>query len=122
MNIHKEGVAILGADIADQSCRLDESIGRAVWGLTIGDVEYNWWKTLFPPIIFPTISEIPLATRYAHLLMDMSSVMPESLHPYVKDCRANFANPPYIAMSYNASMSELVAMLNIGSRSIKVGL
>jgi hypothetical protein len=74
------------------------------------------------PLLFPNIHEVSLSIRHAHLLMDMSSVMPESLHPYIKDCRANFANPPYIAMSYNASMSELVAMLNIGSRSIKVGL
>lgn len=79
-------------------------------------------NTNHAPLLFPNIHEVSLSIRHAHLLMDMSSVMPESLHPYVKDCRPNFANPPYIAMSYNASMSELVAMLNIGSRSIKVGL
>ena len=79
-------------------------------------------NTNHAPLLFPNIHEVSLSIRHAHLLMDMSSVIPESLHPYVKDCRPNFANPPYIAMSYNASMSELVAMLNIGSRSIKVGL
>jgi hypothetical protein len=74
------------------------------------------------PILFPNIHEVPLSVRHAHLMMDMSSVIPESLHPYIRECRTSIANPPYIAMSYNASMSELVAMLNIGSRSLMVGL
>ena len=74
------------------------------------------------PILFPNIHEVPLSIRHAHLLMDMSSVMPEQLHPYICECRSGFSKPPYIAMSYNASMSELVAMLNIGSRSLIVGL
>ena len=75
-----------------------------------------------PPLIFPTINEVPISIRHAHLLMDMSSIMPEQLHPYIQECRAEFSLPPYVAMSYNASMSELVAMLNIGSRSLTVGL
>lgn len=74
------------------------------------------------PILFPTPCEVPLAIRYAHLLMDMSSVLPEPFNQYVKECRQYFAQPPYIAMSYNASMSELVAMLNIGTRSLTIGL
>lgn len=74
------------------------------------------------PILFPSAHEVPLSIRYAHLLMDMSSVMPESLHPYIRECRSEFSKPPYIAMSYNASISELVAMLNIGSRSLNMGL
>lgn len=78
--------------------------------------------TAHAPILFPNIHEVPLSVHYAHLLMDMSSVMPEQLHPYICECRSGFSKPPYIAMSYNASMSELVAMLNIGSRSVVVGL
>ena len=78
--------------------------------------------TCHTPILFPNIHEVPLSIRQTHLLMDMSSIMPESLHPYICENRANFSKPPYIAMSYNASMSELVAMLNIGSRSLVVGL
>ncbi len=73
------------------------------------------------PILFPNIYEVPISIRYAHLLMDISSVIPEQLHPYIVECRSKFSQPPYIAMSYNASMSELVAMLNIGSRSLTVG-
>ena len=74
------------------------------------------------PILFPNNREVPLAIRQAHLMMDMSSLMPETFHPYISECRSSFSHPPYIAMSYNASMSELVAMLNIGTRSLKVGV
>lgn len=73
-------------------------------------------------IIFPNPCEVPLAVRHAHLLMDMSSVVPEQFHPYISDSRSAGARPPYIAMSYNASMSELITMLNIGTRSLTVGL
>ena len=73
-------------------------------------------------VAFPTFSEVPLSIRYAHLLMDMSSVMPDVFNQYIGECRGHFAPPPYIAMSYNASISELIAMLNIGSRSSTIGL
>ncbi len=76
-------------------------------------------NTLCPPIIFPTISEIPLATRYAHLLMDMSSIMPEELTPQIVECRDRYAPAPYLAMGYNTSVSELIAMLSIGTRSAR---
>lgn len=73
-------------------------------------------------ILFPNINEVPLSVRHAHLLMDMSSTMPPQLHHYVCRCRSKFASAPYFAMSYNSSMSELIAILNIGSRSLVVGL
>lgn len=74
------------------------------------------------PIVFPSTSEVPIEIRHAHLLMDMSSVLPEQIHPYINTSRMRISKPPYIAMSYNASMSELVTMLNIGTRSLVVGL
>ena len=73
------------------------------------------------PIIFPTAAELPEAVRYATLLMDMSSVVPPQFNDHVCACRSQFAEPPYVAMSYNASISELIAMLNIGSRSSRIG-
>jgi hypothetical protein len=73
-------------------------------------------------IVFPSSQEVPIEIRHAHLLMDMSSVLPEQLHSYIRDNRRHFSKPPYIAMSYNASMSELVTALNIGTRSLVVGL
>lgn len=72
------------------------------------------------PIIFPGLHEAPLAIRHALLLMDMSSIMPDRFNHYIGLCRKSFSSPPYVAMSYNASMPELVAMLNIGSRSLMV--
>lgn len=73
-------------------------------------------------IVFPNVHEVPIEIRNAHLLMDMSSVMPVQLHDYIGKCRSQNGHPPYIAMSYNASMSELVMTLNIGTRSLVVGL
>jgi hypothetical protein len=78
-------------------------------------------NTDLAPMVFPTALEVPSSIRYAHLLMEMSSILPVQFNPYVRECRSNFAQPPYVAMSYNASMSELIAMLNIGSRSLIVG-
>lgn len=72
-------------------------------------------------VIFPTFSEVPLSIRYAQLLRDMSSVMPEQFNQYIGECRGDFATPPFIAMSYNASISELISMLQIGTRSSTIG-
>lgn len=74
------------------------------------------------PIIFPTAVEVPLSIRYAHLLMDMSSIIPKELNQHITDYTNHFATPPYIAMSYNASMYELITMLNIGTRSLITGI
>ena len=79
-------------------------------------------NTDYEPVLFPNRYEVPSAIPYAHLLMDMSSTLPESLNPYAYECRPRFSKPPYVAMSYNASVSELVAMLNIGTRSLNAGL
>lgn len=73
-------------------------------------------------VLFPNIDEVPLSVRCAHLLMDMSSMIPEQLNNYACMCRSSYAPPPYIAMSYNSLISELVAVLNIGSRSFVMGL
>lgn len=74
------------------------------------------------PIIFPTVAEMTDELRYANVLMEISSVVPEPFNDYVCSCRSEFAEAPYIAMSYNASISELIAMLNIGTRSSRVGI
>lgn len=79
-------------------------------------------NTSHEPIVFPNVNEVPISIHYAHLLMDISSVMPEQFHSYIEMCRPGHIRPPYIAMSYNSSISELVAMLNIGSRSLMLGL
>jgi hypothetical protein len=78
--------------------------------------------TLHSPLLFPNINEVPLSVRQAHLLADMSSVMPPIFNQQICGCRSSFGEPPYIAMSYNSSLAELITMLNIGSRSLIMGL
>lgn len=73
-------------------------------------------------IMFPTIHEAPIAIRHAHLLMDMSSVIPPQLESVISECRDIYSKGPYVAMSYNTSISEIITVLNIGSRSFVMGL
>lgn len=75
-----------------------------------------------PQMMFPTTREIPFGVRYAKQLIEMSSVLPPQFNEFVSECRPAHGTPPYVAMSYNSSIAELIAMLNIGSRSVKMGL
>ena len=68
--------------------------------------------------IFPTDSEIADDRRYMRLLADCSSIMPAQFDPMIRELRHDSATGPFIAMSYNASITELISMLDIGSRSI----
>ena len=69
---------------------------------------------------FPTEEEIPADNRYARLLHDCSSPMPEELSEAIRQVRGDLAKPPFRGMSYNTSIAELIAILNIGSISIKI--
>ncbi len=69
-------------------------------------------------MLFPRADEIGAEDHYARLLADISSPVPDSLNDCIRSFRGDFAPPPFIAMSYNASITEAVAMLNIGSRSL----
>ena len=71
-------------------------------------------------LLFPTEEEIPADTRYARLLHDCSSPMPEELSEAIRQVRGDLAKPPFRGMSYNTSIAELIAILNIGSISIKI--
>lgn len=77
-------------------------------------------NTLHPPLIFPTERELLLTDRYAQLLKEISSVMPGQFLSHVMECRnENFGScdTAYYAMSYNSSITEIIAMLTIGTRS-----
>lgn len=77
-------------------------------------------NTLHPPLIFPTESELLFTDRYSQLLKDISSVMPKQFLPHIMECRNQSYNPfgsAHYAMSYNSSITELIAMLTIGTRS-----
>jgi hypothetical protein len=71
-------------------------------------------------LLFPTEEEIPADNRYARLLHDCSSPMPEELSEAIRQVRGDLAKPPFRGMSYNTSIAELIAILNIGSISIKI--
>jgi hypothetical protein len=51
-------------------------------------------------------------------MAEMSSLIPETFEDAVMNLRGDFAHPPFLAMGYNTTMVELIAMLNIGSYSI----
>lgn len=72
-------------------------------------------RTLF----FPSEQEAGAPNRYAALLYDCSSRMPAVFDDAIREAKGPGALPPFRGMSFNASTTELVAMLNIGSISVK---
>lgn len=70
-------------------------------------------------VFFPSPGEAAYPNRYAELLYDCSSEMPEVFNEAIREAKGPGAVPPFRGMSYNASAAELVAMLNIGSVSVK---
>ena len=71
-----------------------------------------------PSMIFPMAEELLSANRYARLLAECSSLMPESFNAEIGELKISASTPPYRAMGYNASVIELLSIINIGSRSI----
>ena len=70
-------------------------------------------------VFFPSEEESAYPNRYAALLCDCSSVMPEVFEAAIREAKGPGALPPFRGVSYNASADQLVAMLNIGSISVK---
>ena len=71
-----------------------------------------------PSMIFPMAEELLSANRYARLLAECSSLMPESFNAEIGELKIPASTPPYRGMGYNASVIELLSIINIGSRSI----
>lgn len=69
-------------------------------------------------LIFPRMDEIAGVGATARLLADISSVMPEPFNSAICQLRDDHAQPPFVAMSYNANIVDALAMLNIGSYSV----
>lgn len=66
------------------------------------------------PVHFPSaLSELP-GQRYARLLYDISSPMPENYGDVIAAMKPG-AEGPFRGMGYNCPLSDLVAMMNIGS-------
>lgn len=70
-------------------------------------------------VFFPTAEEAAYPNRYAALLYDCSSPMPEVFDEAIRAAKGPGALPPFRGMSFNASAEELLTMLNIGSISVK---
>ncbi|MDR0907102.1 MAG: VWA domain-containing protein [Rikenellaceae bacterium] len=65
-------------------------------------------------VAFPTQPDQLPAHRYARLLWDISSEMPASYHDFVTEMRGETCGTPR-GMSFNCPLSDVVAMMNIGS-------
>ena len=72
------------------------------------------------PVIFPASKEELPQDKYAHLLYDMSSTMPATYNETIFQIRDNSIDPPFRGMSYNTSITDLIAMMNIGSLSVSL--
>lgn len=70
-------------------------------------------------VFFPSEEESAYPNRYAALHCDCSSIMPEVFEAAIREAKGPGALPPFRGVSYNASADQLVAMLNIGSISVK---
>ena len=71
-----------------------------------------------PSIIFPMADELLAASRHARTLAECSSLMPEAFSQAIHALKGAGAVPPYYGMGYNATIVELLSIINIGSRSI----
>lgn len=71
-----------------------------------------------PSMVFPMLDEIAPAGHYAQTLADCSSIMPDPFNEAIYTLKGRNAHPPFVGLGYNASIIELLTIINIGSRSI----
>ena len=67
-------------------------------------------------ITFPREYDFASECRHQNMLFRMSSILPNNLESLVKEQRIE--QGPYRCVAFNATFSEVMAMLNIGSESI----
>ena len=70
-------------------------------------------------VFFPSTEEADYPNRYAAVLYECSSLMPEVFDEAIREAKGPGVLPPFRGMSFNASAEELITMLNIGSISVK---
>jgi len=70
--------------------------------------------------IFLTEEESAYNNRYARLLYAMSSSMPPLFEEAIRSLRGDNARGPFRGMCYNASVTELLSILNVGSISVNL--
>ena len=69
-----------------------------------------------PSLIFPRNEE--LIDPCARQLAKTASEVPQPMVETVRELRGDNSMPPYLMMSYNASLTEALSIINIGSRSL----
>lgn len=69
-------------------------------------------------IIFPSGDDACGDDRYSRLLYDMASTMPAVFDDAIRSSVGGVSLPPYRGMAYNASVAQLLTILDIGSRSV----
>ena len=84
---------------------------RRVRDIAAGDTPHT--------VFFPSAEEASYPNRYAEVLYDCSSPMPEVFNEAIREAKGPGVLPPFRGMSFNASAEELITMLNIGSISVK---
>ncbi len=70
-------------------------------------------------VIFPSSPDELPESRYTRMLYDMSSEIPVEYNDQIMRLKGVDGSSPFRAMGYNASMTDMIAMLNIGSLSVK---
>ncbi len=70
------------------------------------------------PVLFPSSPDELPESRYARTLYEMSSEMPAEYNDLIIRLKGCDARPPFRAMGVNASVIDMISMLNIGSRSV----
>lgn len=70
--------------------------------------------------LFLTAAEAGYDNRYARLLYDLSSTMPPLFDNAIRDLRGDGATGPFRGICYNASVTELLSILNVGSISVNL--
>ena len=75
-------------------------------------------NSTIPSMVFPMAEELAVADHYARTLAECSSIMPDVFNPAICQMKGAGATPPFFGMGYNASIIELLSIINIGSRSV----
>lgn len=75
-------------------------------------------NTRLQPLVFPMPDELVGADSFAQTLAECSSVMPAAFDEHIRELRGLMATPPFLGLGYNASVIDLLSIINIGSRSV----
>lgn len=75
-------------------------------------------NTQLQPLVFPMPDELVGADSFAQTLAECSSIMPAAFDEQIREVRGPMTTPPFLGLGYNASVIDLLSIINIGSRSV----